>query len=184
MFLNDETKIRRYHSIISWNDWRKPRKTSSRTANVPTEIRTEYLPNTNLQHYRYTNLLDHIPLDWRNTRISMLKTENYFLIMGCADMLSCKWVLWLLRAYTLWLPHIRMVWREEIYQTKKKHSKKTHSMKYSVYLQNNLSVWARASRKRGNWHRVCAELESCASARIINNLPVAPLKLEIRVAGC
>jgi hypothetical protein len=37
-----------------WRDWRKP---SFKVTDGPAEIRTEHLPNRNLQRYRYTNAL-------------------------------------------------------------------------------------------------------------------------------
>jgi hypothetical protein len=45
------------YSVFARRNWRKPRETSVRIADVPAEIRTEHLPNTSLEHYGYTRRL-------------------------------------------------------------------------------------------------------------------------------
>jgi hypothetical protein len=42
---------------IAWRDRGKPAKNIGHDSEIPVEIRTKYLPNTNLEHYRYANLL-------------------------------------------------------------------------------------------------------------------------------
>jgi hypothetical protein len=41
------------------------RESSGRRAGVPAEVKTEHLPNTNLEHYLYTNLLFQRSNQWR-----------------------------------------------------------------------------------------------------------------------
>jgi hypothetical protein len=62
---NELERIRKERSLpnsgiipaFAWRDWRKLWKTSAMIIGVPAEIRTEYLPNTRLENYRYTYML-------------------------------------------------------------------------------------------------------------------------------
>jgi hypothetical protein len=47
---------KRFRGIIEVLPWRKI-TTSGKVENIPAEIRTEHLPNTSLDRYRYTSLL-------------------------------------------------------------------------------------------------------------------------------
>jgi hypothetical protein len=43
---------------LVWWDWENPRRSSVRVFGVLAESQTEHLPNTSLECYRYTSLLD------------------------------------------------------------------------------------------------------------------------------
>jgi hypothetical protein len=54
---NDRRVIQMISWVFAWRDWENPRNNSIRIVNVPAEIRTKRLPKTNLESYRYANLL-------------------------------------------------------------------------------------------------------------------------------
>jgi hypothetical protein len=43
---------------FTWRAWGEPQETSVKVPSFPAEIRTEPLPNTDLERYRYISLLD------------------------------------------------------------------------------------------------------------------------------
>jgi hypothetical protein len=56
---------------ISWIDWEKPQETSIRTAGVSSEIWTNHLQNTNLEHYHETILFGNLVFSYGQTKSEM-----------------------------------------------------------------------------------------------------------------
>jgi hypothetical protein len=69
-----EAYSRYYPDIFQEGLW-KSRSNSDRIDNFPVEIRIEYLPNTNLERYRYASLLSRSP-SWEGC--SCLAVEEIF----------------------------------------------------------------------------------------------------------